>query len=452
MSARVRTPFFPFSKGFLAGRTAITRGVAPPGPPMSAQAGRSRKPRSQARAARTKLHGDSLSSRAPRPGQACGHAGRKRRAARVRGTGRLIASPMRCTRSALVLPGLPGGLPATMTILSPMAQRLRLTRAESTSCTMSSVWCTVGDDERLDAPGEGELAPDRRVGGEREQRDRGTVPGEAARGLAGHGERDQRLGPDDRADLGGGAGDRAAGGGGHPRQVVLGAQRGLLRRGDDPAHGGDRLDRVGADAGLGGQHDRVAPAAIAPATSETSARVGRGALIIDSSIWVATMTGLARSLASLIACVWMAGTCSRGSSTPRSPRATMIPSNASTMSGRTATASGFSILAISGTWAAHVGHDLAGEVRVVRRADEGHRDDVHADRQGPAQVRLVLVGERGRADVDPGQVDALVVGDLPADDDPQAHPVAGDAGDIELDVAVVDQDAVTRPDVVGRPS
>ncbi len=56
----------------------------------------------------------------------------------------MIASPMRCTRSPLVLPGLPGGLPATMTILSPMAQRLRLTRVESTTWTMSSVCCTSG--------------------------------------------------------------------------------------------------------------------------------------------------------------------------------------------------------------------------------------------------------------------------------------------------------------------
>src|SRR6202161_1474914 len=51
---------------------------------------------------------------------------------------------MRCTRSALVLPGLPGGLPATMTILSPIAHRPSFTRAESTSWTISSVWCTVG--------------------------------------------------------------------------------------------------------------------------------------------------------------------------------------------------------------------------------------------------------------------------------------------------------------------
>ena len=51
--------------------------------------------------------------------------------------------------------------------------------------------------------------------------------------------------------------------------------------------------------------------------------------------------------------IWMArfctsGTFSSGSSTPRSPRATMIPSNASTIASRFSTASGFSSLAITG--------------------------------------------------------------------------------------------------------
>ena len=36
-----------------------------------------------------------------------------------------------------------------------------------------------------------------------------------------------------------------------------------------------------------------APSSTALATSEASARVGAGLVIIDSSIWVATMTGLA---------------------------------------------------------------------------------------------------------------------------------------------------------------
>jgi hypothetical protein len=91
-----------------------------------------------------------------------------------------------------------------------------------------------------------------------------------------------------------------------------------------------------------------APSSTALATSDASARVGRGALIIESSIWVATMTGFAAFLARLIARFCTSGTCSSGNSTPRSPRATMIPSNVATISSSAATAWGFSIFAISG--------------------------------------------------------------------------------------------------------
>jgi hypothetical protein len=59
-----------------------------------------------------------------------------------------------------------------------------------------------------------------------------------------------------------------------------------------------------------------APSSTALATSDASARVGRGALIIDSSIWVATMTGFAACLARLIARFCTSGTCSSGNSTP----------------------------------------------------------------------------------------------------------------------------------------
>ena len=91
------------------------------------------------------------------------------------------------------------------------------------------------------------------------------------------------------------------------------------------------------------------PSSTALATSEASARVGRELVIIDSSIWVATMTGLPRSRATWMARFCTSGTFSSGSSTPRSPRATMIPSNASTISSSRSTASGFSSLAITGT-------------------------------------------------------------------------------------------------------
>ena len=87
-----------------------------------------------------------------------------------------------------------------------------------------------------------------------------------------------------------------------------------------------------------------APSKTAVATSETSARVGTGAVIINSSICVATTTGLPARRAARVICFWMPGTASSGISTPRSPRATISASESSMISGRRATACGFSIL------------------------------------------------------------------------------------------------------------
>ena len=92
-----------------------------------------------------------------------------------------------------------------------------------------------------------------------------------------------------------------------------------------------------------------APSSTALAQSEASARVGRGLSIMDSSTWVATMTGLAQRRASSMARFCTIGTSSSGSSTPRSPRATMMASKASMISWSCSTACGFSILAITGT-------------------------------------------------------------------------------------------------------
>ena len=61
------------------------------------------------------------------------------------------------------------------------------------------------------------------------------------------------------------------------------------------------------------------------------------------------MTGFAQRRAMSIAFFWTRGTSEKGSSTPRSPRATIMPSNLSMMSCRFSTAWGFSIFAITGT-------------------------------------------------------------------------------------------------------
>ena len=91
-----------------------------------------------------------------------------------------------------------------------------------------------------------------------------------------------------------------------------------------------------------------APSSTAFATSLASARVGRDIVIMESSICVATITGLPAARANAIVSFCTNGTSSSGSSTPKSPRATIIPSNALTISSMLATACGFSILAITG--------------------------------------------------------------------------------------------------------
>src|SRR5690606_3277852 len=88
------------------------------------------------------------------------------------------------------------------------------------------------------------------------------------------------------------------------------------------------------------------PSMMALATSEASALVGRGFQIIDSNIWVAVMTGLPRELHWLMICYWTRGTSSAGIATPRSPRATMIPSATARISSMLSTAAWVSILAI----------------------------------------------------------------------------------------------------------
>ena len=92
------------------------------------------------------------------------------------------------------------------------------------------------------------------------------------------------------------------------------------------------------------------PSSTALATSNTSARVGMLLVIIDSIIWVAVIATRLCFQARRIRDFCSAGSSGSPTSTPRSPRATMIASVASRMSSRLATASARSILAT--TWPA----------------------------------------------------------------------------------------------------
>ena len=88
------------------------------------------------------------------------------------------------------------------------------------------------------------------------------------------------------------------------------------------------------------------PSYTAFATSVTSALVGRGLRIMESSICVAVITGLQAWLHLEIMIFWMWGTSSAGISTPISPLATIIPSLASIIASRFSIPSAFSIFAM----------------------------------------------------------------------------------------------------------
>ena len=113
------------------------------------------------------------------------------------------------------------------------------------------------------------------------------------------------------------------------------------------------------------------PSSTAFATSDASARLGRGCTIIDSSIWVAVMTILPCALVRLISRFCTSGTFSGPSSTPRSPRATIVPSDAAMISSRRSSACGFSILAITGMcWPSAVSRRLASITSSGRRTND----------------------------------------------------------------------------------
>ncbi len=88
------------------------------------------------------------------------------------------------------------------------------------------------------------------------------------------------------------------------------------------------------------------PSKMALATSVISARVGRGCSIMESSIWVAVMTGLPQATHWAIICFCSTGISVKSISTPMSPRATMMPSATEIISERLLMPSWFSIFAI----------------------------------------------------------------------------------------------------------
>ena len=134
-----------------------------------------------------------------------------------------------------------------------------------------------------------------------------------------------------------------------------------------------------------------APSKIAVDTSDTSARVGTGLVIMDSSIWVATTTGLPARRADRVICFCSPGTFSSGISTPRSPRATI---SASARSDDLAQP-------MHGLRLLDLGHDGGAAARdllrlgdVFRTLDEGERHPVDAGVERGIEIGAVLLRQR----------------------------------------------------------
>ena len=110
-------------------------------------------------------------------------------------------------------------------------------------------------------------------------------------------------------------------------------------------------------------------------------------------------------------CFCMSGTSSNGSSTPRSPRATMIASAASRIPQRLP--EGGVLFDLRDQLGA-AGDERPQLFDVLGPAHERERDVVHAPLDGALYVFQVLFRERRRAHLDAGEVHPLVRPELPA--------------------------------------
>jgi len=150
------------------------------------------------------------------------------------------------------------------------------------------------------------------------------------------------------------------------------------------------------------------------ATSETSARVGTGLWIIDSSICVATTTGLPARRASRVICFCRLGTRSSGSSTPRVAARHHQCVGGFENFGKRSIACGFSIFAIT---AARPRISFFASLTSSARCTNDSATQSIPGHQCRLEVGAVLRRHRGHRQVGVGQADALAVRHFSADHD-----------------------------------
>ena len=187
------------------------------------------------------------------------------------------------------------------------------------------------------------------------------------------------------------------------------------------------------------------PSNTALATSEASARVGLGAWTIDSSIWVAVMTGRPTAMQRRMISFWRCGSSSIGNSAPRSPRATITAPEASTMASRFSTAARVSILATT-SGPRGLGSTPMRRTSWAERTNERAIMSTPTSTKASARRRSSGVG-RGEPQPVGRDVEAGPPGEVAAVDHPDADAVAGAAERLHLHGAVAEGEQVALVDV-----
>ena len=164
-----------------------------------------------------------------------------------------------------------------------------------------------------------------------------------------------------------------------------------------------------------------------------------------SSIWVATITGLPAARQARVRRFWIGGSEVTGSSTPRSPRATMMPSEASRISAKAVNAGGLLDLR----------HDRGAALRQFARLkhvggalDEAQRQPVDAELAGELQILRSFSESAASGRTTSGTFMPLRLEISP----PTTTSVVGVVGraldHLQADLAVVDEER--RADLEGR--
>ena len=239
--------------------------------------------------------------------------------------------------------------------------------------------------ERLHAPHEAQPAEDLGLLGDPRDRDRGPERGDTPRGRAALRRAHDRGDAEILGGLHRGVRDRP----GDPVVVdaAAAAPCGVVRaRGHASAASATSLIVRTVSAGYSPtavsseSMSASVPSSTALATSFTSARVGSGERVIDSSICVAVMTGFPAMLQNRMISFWISGTRRAGTWMPRSPRATITASAAPTMPGRWSSATAVSIFATSMRPVPALGQARPYGFDVFGAAHERQADEVGLDR------------------------------------------------------------------------